>query len=287
MSVTRKRLIWIVPAFLILLAVIAFAVISFQSVNNYEDLEGPKFEGAYSPGNPDFSGELKVVTWNIAFANDIDQAIQDFQGALDLQDADIILLQEMDETGTDTIARTLGYNYVYYPASIHTRHNRNFGNAVLSKWPIRDSEKIILPHRSPKNDQIRIAVRALLEIDGLEIPVYSVHTETIWLDEKSRADQIVYLAEIIESDEPNIIVGGDFNTFTLADELFLTNQMATAGLSDMTGNIGNTFGLGRVGLMLDHIFARGMTPLDAGIWQESDASDHHPIWATMQINPTS
>lgn len=284
MFIVRKRLVWIVPAFLILLMVIAFIATSFQSVNNYDDPEGPKFEGAYSPGRTNFDGELKVVSWNIAFANDIEQAIHDLQEAPDLRDADILLLQEMDEIGTEMIARTLGYNYVYYPASVHSHTDRNFGNAVLSKWPIEMSEKIILPHHSPKNDQIRIAVRALLTIDGKQVPVYSVHTETIWLDNESRADQITYLTEIVESDEPHVIVGGDFNTITLKDELFLNEQMAAAGLEDMTKNIGNTFELGRVGLMLDHIFARGMTHLDAGVWQESDASDHDPVWAKMKID---
>ena len=189
---------------------VAALLISCRVETNYEDPNEPRFEGTYSDLSPDDAPEpgdaIKVVTWNIAFAKEVGEAIEELSEIEELQGADIILLQEMDEEGTEAIAKALKYDYVYYPASIHSRHERNFGNAVLSKWPIVDSEKLILPHQNPANDQIRIAVRAIVDLNGLEMPVYSVHTETFWLGQEGRYDQFQFLAEEVDPDNDYVIV---------------------------------------------------------------------------------
>ncbi len=109
-----------------------------------------------------------------------------------MKEADIILLQEMNEEGVDKIAKSLEYNYVYYPASIHTHHGKNFGNAILTKMQISDSQKIILPYQNPKNGQKRIAVSATILINDYKVLVYSVHTETFWLSSRQRGSQLDY-----------------------------------------------------------------------------------------------
>jgi endonuclease/exonuclease/phosphatase family metal-dependent hydrolase len=256
---------------------------SRRSVSNYLDPDKPKFEGNYSDGFPEFDGEIKVISWNISFSEEIDQAIQELREVEALQGAEVILLQEMDEAGTEAIAKALEYNYIYYPASIHSYHDRNFGNAVLSKWPIVDSEKIILPHRNPRNDQIRIAVRALLDVGDEKLPVYSVHTETFWLGQDSREDQISLLAEEIDPDYSTVIVGGDFNTLTPLSEKILTERMEVANLEPATDDAGATVGIGRFGLQFDHVFTRGLKTFEYGVWQESEASDHYPLWVELQV----
>jgi endonuclease/exonuclease/phosphatase family metal-dependent hydrolase len=74
-----------------------------------------------------------------------------------LQGADIILLQEMDEAGTEHVARELAHNYVYYPASVPFMQGRNLGNAVLSRWPLTQPHKLLLPYRHLAIRQTRIA----------------------------------------------------------------------------------------------------------------------------------
>ncbi len=278
-NLKRPLLIW--PLLIaVLVAVLAF--LAFRSpVSNYLDPDSPKFEGNYSDGAPEFDGDMKVISWNISFSKEIEKAIEELRQVEALQGAEVILLQEMDEAGTEAIAKALAYNYVYYPASIHSRHGRNFGNAVLSKYPIVDSEKIILPHRNPANDQIRIAVRALLNLGDEEMSVYSAHTETFWLGQDSRDDQVTLLSEKVDPDYSTVIVGGDFNTLTPASEQVLTDQMEIAGLEPATKGAGATVGFGRFGLQLDHIYTRGFDSLRSGVWQESEASDHYPLWVEL------
>ena len=276
----RRSILAIVGAAVIVVAVVLMAR---RPVTNFPDSDRPLFSGQYSDGPPDADGIIKVITWNIAFAKEVDQAIEEFRENEALQGAGIILLQEMDETGTEAIASALNYDYVYYPASIHSRHDRNFGNAVLSKWPILDSEKIILPHQNPTNEQIRIAVRAILSIDGQEVPVYSVHTETFWLGSQGRNDQFAYLADRYGPDNEFIIAGGDFNTVTPASLESLDDRFRQVGLERVSEGAGKTKSIGGVGFTLDHIYARGLNTLANGVVSEAEASDHKPVWVDLSL----
>jgi endonuclease/exonuclease/phosphatase family metal-dependent hydrolase len=270
------------------LVIVSYVLFASRSVTNYNDPDGPKFEGSYALEQPPFDGQLKAVTWNIAFAGEIEQAITELRDSEELRQADVIMLQEMDETGTEQIAQALGYNYVYYPASVHSRHDKNFGNAVLSRWPIVDSAKIILPHNNPTNDQIRIATRATIDIDGRQIPIYSVHTETFLLGPQQRNDQIAAVAEeaamMLASEVDYAIIGGDFNTLTPDSMAALVTRMEEAGLEWVSQGAGETLDKAGLGVALDHIFASNMTQLATGAYSASNTSDHFPVWVDLALD---
>src|SRR6185436_18131400 len=114
------------------------------SVHNYLEPEGPRYAGGPSPMSaapPRGDGSLRVVTFNVEYAKRIPEAIAALR-ADGLRGADVIALQEMDAPGTAAIAEALGMNYVYYPASRHPKTGRDFGNAILSPWPIEASRKV-------------------------------------------------------------------------------------------------------------------------------------------------
>jgi len=270
---------------IVLTFLIAFALLAAcRPIQNYEDPEDPLFAGTFAENSPNFDGEIKVITWNVKFSKNIDPAIAELQTIEALQEADLILLQEMDEAGVETIARSLKYNYVYCPASIHTHHDKNFGNAILSPWPLADPQKVRLPHQNPKNKQTRIAVRALATIDEFEIPVYSVHTETVWLGPEQRKNQLDTLLRDIDGDSQYVIVGGDFNTFTAQSIIDLENEFEQVGLERVSRGAGYTFEHSNFGFSLDHIFAKGFTLIDNGAWSDTNASDHYPLWTTLLQN---
>jgi endonuclease/exonuclease/phosphatase family metal-dependent hydrolase len=254
-----------------------------RSIENYAEADGPLYTGSYAETSPAFSGEIKIITWNIKFSKEIDAAIAELQEVEELRDADILLLQEMDEVGVERIAKSLKYNYIYFPASIHTHHNKNFGNAILSRWPLSEAEKVILPHPNPKNQQTRIAVRGRVKVGGQNVLVYSVHTETAWLSQTKRADQIDTLLADIGPDERYVIVGGDFNTVTQENVQNLEKQFEQAALKHLSKNAGHTFEPGGVELQFDHIFARGVTTIESGVTPAAQASDHFPLWVKMEF----
>ena len=120
--------------------------------------------------------ELAVCTFNIEFAEHVTQAISELSGDEHLRTCSVVLLQEMDWPGARRVAEALALDVVYYPGSV--QHDKDFGNAVLSKWPIVDDKKLILPHRNPTNGRIRIAVSATLGTPFSPITAYSVHGDT-------------------------------------------------------------------------------------------------------------
>jgi endonuclease/exonuclease/phosphatase family metal-dependent hydrolase len=252
-----------------------------QSITNYNQTEGPLFTGTYTNTPAEVPAEIKIITWNIKFSEHIDTAIAELSKVKELQHADIILLQEMDETGVEAIARALQYNYVYYPASIHSHHDKNFGNTILSKWPLSDPVKLQLPHENPKNKQTRIATRAVVTIGDKQIPVYSVHTETLWLSGSKRSEQLDTLTTDIGENTPYVIIGGDFNTLTDDGAESLTERFAQAKLERVSAGAEPTFSAGGIEFTSDHIFSRGMAPIENGVWPDTQASDHFPVWVIL------
>lgn len=251
------------------------------ALHNYEDPDGPKFEAQYTTGAFPFSGVLTAVSYNINFGEFIDEALADLTH---IPRPDVVMLQEMDEMGTDRIAREMAMDYVYYPASIH-KHDHNFGNAVLSRWPIIRSQKLILPRHHPVNNQIRIAAKAKLDVGGTAVCVYCVHTEVYLTSRQYRRDQIEAITDDINNAGPHVIVGGDFNTVRRSSIRRLAEQFEQMGFIRASKGVGPTVKKLRVSpSAADHIFTRGMSVVQAGREKEVTGSDHYPIWVQLSLD---
>ncbi len=248
---------------------------------NYLSPEGPKFRGTYSSNTQKFRDTVKVVTFNIRYGENIARAIEEFRRFYELRRADIILLQEMDETGSDSLARALKCNYVYFPASVHPRTHRNFGNAILSPWPIRESEKILLPYQAPFGKTRRIAVKAVVLIKNHPVLTYSVHTATFLSSGAQRLAQADSMLKSIPQQFTHVIIGGDFNTVFSGTREKLHTLFSANGFQNATANIGATARFLFLKKQLDHIFVKGFQVLQAGTVDTSRASDHFPVWVTL------
>ncbi|MBK5106842.1 MAG: endonuclease/exonuclease/phosphatase family protein [Anaerolineales bacterium] len=257
-------------------------MVSCGPIRNYDDPNEPFYEGYFASGEPVPGEKLKIVTWNLSFAENLEPAIEALTQVDELKNADILLLQEMDEIGVERLAQELGYNYVYYPATVHRRHNKKFGNAVLTKWEIVEHEKILLPKSGSDRKHTRNAVRAVIRIAGQEISAYSVHLETFWVFQSREKRQATFLKNQYKEDE-NIVVGGDFNSITGGSILYLEQMMEQAGLRRLSKNTGYSFEYKGIKLTLDHIFGSGIEYYESGVWRGSDASDHYPIWSKISL----
>ena len=251
---------------------------------NFCKPDGPRYEGSYAGGSARFSGELNVVSWNIKFAREIDTAIAELNETDQLRNADIMLLQEMDDEGVDAIARSLGLNYVYFPASVHCRTGKKFGNAVLARWEISGSAKLLLPHESPRTGERRIAARAHVAVDGRDVVAYSVHTETFALSARKRYEQFRSLVDdIAGEDQGYVLVGGDFNTIKAKNIKKLEERFRQVGLRRVSAGAGPTLKAGFMSFTFDHIFVRGMAGIDNRVWKDTAASDHFPVWQRLLL----
>ena len=243
----------------------------------------PKFEGSYAPpvAGADAGDRLRVVSFNIKLADQIDRAIEVLRTP-ELRNADIISLQEMDESGTERIARALGLNYVYYPGSIHPVRQRYYGPAILTRWPIVQTRKVILPYEAPVRHQRRNATAATIDVRGTCLRVYAVHLETqIRATQRDRQSQVdAILADAAETKCP-VVVAGDFNSKGIG------RYFEQKGYTWPTRDVGRTI----TWFSWDHIFARGLGLPDSAragkVREVHGASDHRPVWATLVLSQES
>jgi endonuclease/exonuclease/phosphatase family metal-dependent hydrolase len=245
---------------------------------NLLNVDGPRFVGSYASPAAIASATdaaLRVVTFNIKHAREIDRAITVLQSD-SLRGADVLALQEMDEAGVERIARALGFGYAYYPAIIHPADGKYFGPAILSRWPIERSWKVLLPHRGWGRGQRRTATAAVVRARGLRLLVYAVHLETmVRLSDAKRWDQARTVIRDAAGFPGPVVIAGDFNSYGIGA------LMRREGFTWATEWVGPTISV----LSLDHIFARGMAlsdPASAGAVREvGGASDHRPVWAVL------
>lgn len=255
---------------------------SQPQIEIYEDPHGPKFEGHFAGAPPQDPQTLKVVSYNVNDGLDVPQVARELGMYNPLRGADFILLQEMDEEGTEQIARELQYNYIYYPSTMPARIARNFGNAILSRWPLSQPHKLILPHKHPTNKQLRIAVRATAELPDRVITLYSVHTETYTVMTKHRKAQVAAIADDIGPGESPVIVSGDFNTVSGRSIRRIKRLFGEIGLVRASAGSGTTVKKYKIRpSAADHIFTRGFEVKDRGTLYAALASDHFPVWVEL------
>lgn len=163
---------------------------------------------------------LRVLTYNIHRAIGVDRRFRPERivNILHHHDADIVLLQEVDEGAPRSreldlakeLARSSGYPYVAVGHNVSLKKGR-YGNATLSRFPILRERNIDL---SVAESWIRRGCQhTSIEIgEARHLEVFNLH---LGLSARERVKQIDLLARSQEfsgvpKDTP-VLVGGDFN----------------------------------------------------------------------------
>jgi endonuclease/exonuclease/phosphatase family metal-dependent hydrolase len=261
----------------LLLALAAWAP-ACAPVHNYVERVGPRYAGEWLGGAA--PGSLRIVSFNIRYAREIERAIEVLRESPALRDADVIALQEMDAYGVRRIAQELGLAWVYYPAAIHPRGGKDFGNAVLVRGTILDDAKLVLPHPGRFGGMRRIAVAVDAEVDGQPLRVYSAHLGTPKdLSAAGRRDQVAAILAHARSARSPVVVAGDFNNRGVVGAVF-----EQAGYRWATRDVGATIAL----FSWDHVFVRGFATgaaVESGAAPNGGASDHKPVWVELGPPP--
>jgi endonuclease/exonuclease/phosphatase family metal-dependent hydrolase len=186
-------------------------------------------EGFVSPGSRDVGfveTRARVLTWNIWWRfGPYGQRVPLILETLRQCDADVICLQEVWDTDTANqaaeLAGALGLHFCYEP--VLPIEGVNWGMAILSKWPVLESEGLVLPSM-PSDDGSRDCkvMRARLDGPNGVVDVYNTHLS--WRPEESaiRQEQVGFIANLVKQTwkgpVPPIICG-DFNAIPTADEI--------------------------------------------------------------------
>ena len=257
-----------------LLIVVLVTLVACRTGRNYPASDAPRYAGGPADTTVrrcESPCEIRIVSFNIEFARNIEGAIAVLTSDTALRGADIVLLQEMDAEGTRRIAEALRMWHIYYPAIYHRRSRRDFGNAVLSRFPIVADARLILPQASRYAGTHRIATAATVRIAGLLVRVYSTHLGTAAdITARQRRDQ---LRAIVSDGERYgfVVLGGDMNDEKLPSLAEESSYVWPTRYGPRTTRLGR----------LDHILMKGIQSRRSGtVILSSGVSDHHPVWAS-------
>ena len=126
-------------------------------------------------------------------------------------DADIIALQEVIGPGpngpghAEGIGAALGMGWVMAPARELRRHQ--FGNVVLSHFPIRDHAQLDL---SWQNSESRNSQRVEIDLGPGKVQIYNVHLGTALRERRYQAAKLATWVVDRRINAPKIVLG-DFN----------------------------------------------------------------------------
>jgi endonuclease/exonuclease/phosphatase family metal-dependent hydrolase len=254
--------------------------LGWRQSHNYAGVGGPRFarhDAALNGGGSAGSDQLCVATYNVELVKRPDAVLALLERDQHLGGADILALQEADEEIVDRAARLLGAHYVYYPSMLHPLTGRNFGPAILSRWPIVDDGKVPLPGRGWTRGSRRIAVRATVSVRGLRIRVYSVHLSTMWeMLPRGQDAQAQAVADDAATSPDPVLIAGDLNRMG-AGRVF-----ARAGYHWLTRGVGRTHHV----WSFDHVFLRGLEPRSvrsASVGEALATSDHRAVWTALEF----
>ena len=251
------------------------------TARNYDDPSAPVYFGG-SAALRDPGATLRVASFNLKWGQHVERAADLFSRPGPLRDADLVVFQEMDREATERLGRALGLAWVYVPSAVHPVSMRDFGVALLSPWPLEAPRKLVLPHQNRFRKLRRSAAVATLRSPLGPIRIYGVHFESpagAWPG--VRRDQARAVVADVDGWTGPVVVAGDFNGRDGPREL------GKAGFFWATEAVTNTAGP----FDLDHIMARGLcasgAPAAGAADDETDASDHDPVWSVFAPCPTS
>ena len=239
---------------------------------------------------PTATDSLHVVVWNIEWGERIDRALVEIDSDARLRDADLYLLQEVDEADTRELASSLGLGAVWYAASIREGSGRVLGNAVLTRWPVLRSWRVDLPHGGGLRGSPRAASVAELLVGSHPVRAVSAHTSTFLVPPEQRLEQARVVLEAARAGHTGpVVVGADFNSLQEGDEAALRRLFRGAGFRTADLRARSTVETRWKRWLLpharlDHVFLRGGHVLGAGVVAGTRASDHRPLWVRLVLD---
>lgn len=238
------------------------------------------------PSQPDDGRTLRVVSYNVHRCIGLDDRLDPHRVAAVLrrQRPDIAVLQEVD-TGLDErtglgqlaiLAQGMELEPIIGPTV--EREHGFFGNAILSRFPAREVERLDL---TVEGCEPRVALDVAFELGSMGLRVIGTH---LGLSAGERHEQFGRLLGRLHTHPRGraAVVAGDFN------EWFDWSR----NVRRMNSYLGwqprrSTYPSHRPLLALDRIWVAPRTlQVDSGVDRSDEAriaSDHLPVWADLKV----
>lgn len=164
--------------------------------------------------------------------------------------------------------------YGYFGEAIKVKGLAPYGNAILSKKPIKSMQTILIPDPGMKNEKVnyetRCIIKAIVEENGKDILFLVTH---MGLAKAERINAVKTICEIADDTDLPIVLMGDFNACP-EEETF---QPLFQRFSDtLKGKDVKTFPSDCPEIKIDYILYRGLECKNTKVINEV-VSDHLPI----------
>ncbi|MHB1392888.1 MAG: endonuclease/exonuclease/phosphatase family protein [Clostridia bacterium] len=265
---------------LIVAAILLMTYVDFKYVSVSASLE-KKLVYEEERNRPDEIPAIKVMTYNIhrGVNKDNELNLDGIVETIKNSGAEIIALQEVERFSVRTkfqdqigyIADKLSMQYVF-GKSVNIL-NGQYGNAILSKYPIEEYEVRELPSEGEK----RILLKARLNVLGNKISFYNTH---LGLKQSERDMQIEEIVRIT-GDDNNFLLTGDFNA--KVDKLGAITKVLRDCASYEDNDSKVTFENEGLSERIDYIFTPKAFDIKAYDVLKSHASDHYPVVSIIKF----
>ena len=238
--------------------------------------------------------KLRVMTYNIHHANPPSKAadsvidLKAVAAVINRVKPDLVALQEVDVHNTragvdvneaEELGRLTGMHY-YFTRAMYYRGGE-YGDAVLSRFPITDTTGVRLPIVEGTREEIRSLCMITVSLPGhRELTFASTH---LGLSAQTRVMQARRLADIITKIEGPVILCGDLNAHPDSDPIRILDSVLQRSC---TKGCALTIPTEHPRAKIDYIMFRPkdrFKVLGQKTIRETYASDHLPVVATFRF----
>lgn len=240
--------------------------------------------------------ELKIFTYNIQHGLDYKKLLNK-ERVIDLDlISDIIKKYNPDIIGLNEvyndinkkvtveqvkyIAQKLGYKYCYFGRAITILETIDYGNAIISKYPIEDVKVHMIEDPLIKDENVHYETRNIIDtkinINGEIINVFVTHMGLATTEQKNGIDKLISLIN-----DEKIVIVGDFNMEEDNENIKRLSNIVD-NTSYLFDDIKLSFPSINSKIKIDYIFTKNLKVKEAKILNEV-GSDHLPVIAKIEI----
>lgn len=231
--------------------------------------------------------DLTIATYNIRHGKGLDEEISLQRIIADLleEGVDIVALQEVDRYNirsgfkdqVSILGEQLEMAWVFGPSL--RLGMLEYGNAVLSKYPIEESEVYPLSGDIENRSLLKVKIR----YQDMLVDIWNTH---LGVSEQDRESQLPTMLEIIndstdEDEERAIIIMGDFNM--LDHHPIMSTMMKDWTKLKLEGLAATVLS----GLEIDHMFTNEKIENIKGWAKATDSSDHNPVFGWIKFRTSN
>ena len=234
--------------------------------------------------------QITVMSYNIHHAEGTDGKLdlERIAKIIQAQNPDLVALQEVDDRADRSgrvhqaaeLGRLTGMDYVFGKAMDF--QGGGYGQAILSRWPIKAQQVHQLPQRAGREP--RILLRTTIAPSSFGEMVFG----TTHLDhqiEEIRVEQVSEINRLLSPTTSSVpvILAGDFNAVPVSAPM---QVMASQWMDAAHGIAAPTIPATNPRRRIDYILcapSKKWTTTQSKVLEEPIASDHRPVMSTLQL----